>query len=279
MQADTFSWQTPDGLNIHALHWKQENPVAVVGFVHGMGEHAARYAHLAEAFAQKSMACMAYDRRGHGRSDGQRGHTPSYQAFIQEIKTLIEQLRRVYGNKPVYLYGHSMGGNLVLNYLLREEVKVQGIIASSPWIELSFKPSPIKVQGGKLVRSLLPKLSMKNELNPEFLSRDQAAVEAYVNDPLVHDKITPNTGVFMLEQARYLNEYSGDIDTPLLIFHGTDDQILSHDAARRFAERLNGPVTFKSWEGGYHELHHDINQEEVIRYILDWLSAQLKNAG
>lgn len=278
MKADTFSWQTPDGLNIHALHWKQDDPVAVVGFVHGMGEHIARYDHVAEAFAQEGIAAMGYDRRGHGRSEGQRGHTISYEAFIQEIKTLVEHIKRVYGEKPVYLYGHSMGGNLVLNYLLGEDVKVQGILASAPWIELSFKPSPIKIQGGKLVRSLLPKLSMKNDLDAQHLSRDPAAVQAYENDPQVHDKITPNTGVFMIERADFLNEYSGSIDLPLLIIHGTDDQIISHDAARRFAERLSGPVTFKSWEGGYHELHNDINQEEVIQYTRSWLLDQIKNA-
>lgn len=278
MTADTFSWRTPDGLNIHAAHWKHANPKAVVGFVHGMGEHIARYEHVATAYVQQGIACMGYDRRGHGRSEGQRGHTISYEAFIQEIKSLVEQMRRVYGDKPVFLYGHSMGGNLVLNYLLGEEHKVHGVIASAPWIELAFKPSPIKVQGGKLIRSLLPKLSMKNDLNSQYISRDQAEVDAYQSDPLVHDKITPNTGVFMLEKARYLNEYAGRINTPLLIFHGTADQIISHDAAQHFAERLDGPVTFKSWEGGYHELHNDINKEEVIQYTLQWLLAQLKNA-
>lgn len=278
MKADTFSWQTSDGLTIQALHWRHSDPVAVVGFVHGMGEHVARYAHVAAAFAEKGIAAMGYDRRGHGRSEGQRGHTTSYEAFLQEIKTLVEHMKRVYGDKPVFLYGHSMGGNLVLNYLLAGEVKVQGIIASAPWVELSFKPSSIKVQGGKLVRALLPNLSMKNDLNPKALSRNPLEVEAYQKDPLVHDKITPNTGVFMLEKADFLKQYSGTTSIPLLVIHGTDDQILSHDASLQFTERLEGPVVFKSWEGGYHELHNDLIKEEVIDFNLKWLLDQLKTA-
>lgn len=276
MNADTFSWQTPDGLNIHGLHWKQDNPKAVVGFVHGMGEHAARYEPIAEAYAKEGIACMGYDRQGHGQSDGPRGHIVSYEAIIQEIKTLVSHMRRVYGDKPVFLYGHSMGGNLVLYYLINEEVQVDGVIASSPWIELAFKPSAIKVQGGKLMRSLLPKLSMKNELDPKHISRDPAEVQAYMDDPLVHDKITPNTGVFMLEKAALLNEFSGEISKPLLIIHGTGDQIISFDASKRFAERVSGPVTFQSWEGGYHELHHDLCRAEVVQFTLDWLLDQSK---
>ena len=275
INADTFSWQTPDGLNIHGLHWKQEKPKAVIGFVHGLGEHVARYDHIASAYAKAGLACMGYDRQGHGQSDGPRGHIVSYAAVIQEVKTLITHIRRVYGDTPVFLYGHSMGGNLVLYYLVNEEVNVDGVIASSPWIELAFKPSVIKVQGGKLMRSLLPKFSMNNDLDPNHISREPAEVQAYVNDPLVHSKITPNTGVFMLEKADFLNTYSGEISKPLLMIHGTGDQIISSEATRRFSERVNGPVSLQTWEGGYHELHHDLCQDEVIEYTLDWLLSQL----
>lgn len=275
MEANAFSWLTDDGLKIHALHWPHEEPRAVIGFVHGMGEHAPRYHEIATAFQAAGFACLAYDRRGHGRSAGKRGHTPSYTAYLDEVGTLLDKMQTLYPDQARFLYGHSMGGNLVLSYLLSGAVQVAGIIASAPWIELSFKPSPLKVQGAKWIRALLPALSMKNELDPAHLSRDAQAVADYVNDPLVHDKITPNTGVFMLEKAAFLNEYSGKIHVPLLIIHGTDDQIIDFGAAKRFAERLDGPVTFKAWEGGYHELHHDTCKAEVINYTLQWLSAQL----
>jgi alpha-beta hydrolase superfamily lysophospholipase len=280
MTATTFSWRTSDGLNIQGHHWKVDAPIAAVGFVHGMGEHGARYAHVAAAFAEAGIASMAYDRRGHGQSDGERGHTISFEAFIEEIKSLVTQLKRIYPGIPVFLYGHSMGGNLVLNYLIDEKVEVDGVIASAPWIELAFKPSPFKIQMGKLVRSLAPAMKMKNDLNPKHISRDPEMVQAYISDPLVHDKITPNTGVFMLDRASTLQSYAGDIEVPLLIMHGTGDQIISYKAAHAFAERVTGPISFKTWEGGYHEIHNDTNREEVIEYAKEWLLEQiaLKNA-
>ncbi len=275
MKGSTFSWTTPDGLNIHGHHWPVEQAKAVVAFVHGMGEHGARYAPIAKAFAEAEMASMAYDRRGHGRSEGKRGHTISFVAFIEEIKNLISKAKEAYPGLPVFLYGHSMGGNLVLNYLKDEAIEVDGVIASAPWIDLAFKPSPIKLQMGKLVRSLLPGVSMKNDLDPAHISRDPAEVQAYINDPLVHDQITPNTGVFMLNKAEELQAYSGAIKVPLLIMHGTADKVISFDAAKAFSERVSGSVSFKSWEGGYHEIHHDPNKAEVIAFAKDWLLEQL----
>jgi len=275
MEANAFSWLTSDGLKIHALHWPHTAPRAVIGFVHGMGEHAARYQEIAVAFQTVGFACLAYDRRGHGRSEGKRGHTPSYAAYLDEVATFVDKMQTLYPDQPCFLYGHSMGGNLVLNTLLSSRIHVTGVIASAPWIELSFKPSPLKVQGAKWIRALLPALSMKNELDPQHLSRDTLAVADYVSDPLVHDKITPNTGVFMLEKAAFLNAYTGTVNVPLLIIHGTADHIIDFGAAKRFAERLDGPVTFKAWEGGYHELHHDICKAEVINYTTQWLLEQL----
>lgn len=275
MQASTFSWTTPDGLKIHGHHWSIDQPKAAVAFVHGMGEHGARYAPLAETFASAGMASMAYDRRGHGLSEGKRGHTISFDAFLEEIRYLIHHIKVTYPGIPIFLYGHSMGGNLVLNYLKDEAIEVDGAIASAPWIDLAFKPSPLKLQLGKLVRSLAPGVKMKNDLNPEHISRDPAMVEAYINDPLVHDQITPNTGVFMLNKAEELQAFAGEIKVPLLIMHGTADQIISYEAAKAFSERVSGPVSFKTWEGGYHEIHHDPNRAEVIEFAKDWLVGQV----
>ena len=272
MQSTTFNWTTSDGLKIHGHHWKVEDAKAAVGFVHGMGEHGARYAHVAAAFAEAGIASMAYDRRGHGQSEGKRGHTISYQAFIDEIKSLVKHLREAYGEIPVFLYGHSMGGNLVLHYLIHEVEGINGVVASAPWIELAFKPSPAKIHGGRIVRSILPALSMKNDLDPAGLSRDPAEVQAYIDDPLVHNRITPNTGVYMLAQADALNAYQGEVQLPLLIMHGTEDRIISFSAAKAFAHRVKGRIEFKAWEGSYHEAHNDLDKEEVIDYAKNWLA-------
>ena len=250
---------------------------AAIGIIHGLGEHIERYDELANYLNERNISVLGYDRRGHGQSEGKRGHTPSYQAFLDEIKGLVKQMKQRYPNVPSILYGHSMGGNLLLHFLIQNNNVVDAAIVSAPWIALSFQPSPIKVIGGKLIRKILPSLSIKNELDTKHLSRDMAEVKKYEEDPLVHDRITPNTGSFMLDAAEELNVFSGDWPTPSLLMHGTDDGVLSHDATKAFAERITGDVQFKSWEGGYHELHKDSNKEEVMDYVGKWLAKVLKN--
>jgi len=276
MEAKNWEYSTADGILIKGLHWQVAKPKAVIGIIHGLGEHAARYGYFAQQYNKAGFAVLAYDRRGHGASGGKRGHTISYAAYLQEIDKLVEQMALEYPGQAIILYGHSMGGNLLLNYLLETNKNIKAAVASAPWIDLAFKPSTLKVQLGRLVRSILPALSMKNDLDPRQISRDEAVVQQYIDDPLVHDRITPNTGVSMLEQASFLNTYEGEMNLPLLVMHGTGDQILSHDAAKAFADRLDLP--FKSWPGAFHELHQETNKDEIIDWSIDWIGKQLKNA-
>ena len=275
MQAEAFSWTTSDGLEIYAVNWPCPEPIAVVGLIHGLGEHVHRYEHLVDYFNRHQIATIGYDRRGHGRSEGKKGHTLSYDAFLDEIASLLVEAEERYPNVPVFLYGHSMGGNLLLNYVLKRHPNIKGAIASAPHIRLAFEPSAVMVGLGKLMRGIFPAFTQPNGLSVEQLSRDQAIVDAYIADPLVHDRLTAITGMSMLESGVYLDQYEGNFPVPLLLMHGGKDGITSAPASKEFGERVSGSIQVKIWEGLFHEIHNEPEQDQVFDLALGWIKEQL----
>ncbi|RME96672.1 MAG: alpha/beta hydrolase, partial [Bacteroidetes bacterium] len=269
------SWTTEDKLQIYAVDWSVEQARAAVGIIHGLGEHVHRYEHVAKYFNDRQIAVTGYDRRGHGRSDGQRGHTKSYGLLLDEIGQLLTETESRYPGLPLFLYGHSMGGNLLLNYLIKRNPNIQGAIVSAPHIQLSFKPSAVMVALGKLMRNLVPGFSQANGLAVDQLSRDPQVVAAYHADPLVHNKLSASLGMAMLESGEWLHTYRGTLKVPLLLMHGGADGITSPEATQAFAKRVRGEITCKIWDGLYHEIHNEPEQEQVLQFAYDWMLAHM----
>lgn len=264
-----------DKLSLLTRAWKVENPKAIIALIHGFGEHSGRYAHFADFFNKNGYSVYALDNRGHGKSEGKRGHTPKYETYLDDIEVFLDYVHAQNKNKEIYLYGHSMGGNLVLNYLLRRKPVVKGVIVTGPWIQLAFEPKPILVTMGKLMRSIVPTFTQSSGLQQEHISKDPKVVEAYKQDPLVHGNISAAASLGLLEAASFLNTYQGEMPVPLLIMHGEDDLITSQPASEAFAKRLKGKVTYKKWEGMYHEIHNEPQQLEVFNYTLGWMEASV----
>lgn len=264
-----------DGINLHYLAWDHVEPKAVIALVHGMGEHCARYAHVAEYFNQQGYAVLAYDQRGHGESGGPRGHALSLEVLLDDLALFLRQVEKEYPAKPIILYGHSMGGNVALNYTLRKKAAISSLVLSSPWIDLAFAPPGWKVSAAQWLKYLLPKLPMSNELDFRALSRDPEVVAAAQKDPLVHNRITPSMGHELMQAASWLNAFTGEMPVPTLIFHGTADRLTSHQASKAFAERVGGPITFVGFEGLYHETHNEPEQDQVLHQINTWLGEVL----
>ncbi|MGH1437598.1 MAG: lysophospholipase [Lewinella sp.] len=267
-----FSWQTADGIKIYGIDWPCEKPCAVVGVIHGLGEHIHRYEHLVEYFHQHNIAVVGYDRRGHGRSGGKKGHTVSYKAFLDEIGQLAVEAEERYPNVPLFLYGHSMGGNLLLNYIIRRHPNVKGAIVSAPHIRLAFQPSVVMLTMGRVMKRIFPGFTQPNGLDVEQISRDKGEVEKYINDPYVHNKLTAITGMSMLEAAEALDKYKGAFPVPLLLMHGGEDGLTSPQGSEDFVGRITGNVTFKKWEGLYHEIHNEPEREEVMAMMVNWIN-------
>jgi alpha-beta hydrolase superfamily lysophospholipase len=273
--ATTFSWTTQDNLQIYAVDWPVAQPKAVIAIIHGLGEHIHRYEHVAAFFNAHHLAVTGYDRRGHGRSEGKRGHTKSYEAFLDEISELHSETEARYPGLPIFLYGHSMGGNLLLSYVLQRHPNIQGAIVSAPHIQLAFQPSVVMVGLGKLMRNINPGFTQANGLAVDQLSRDPKVVQAYQADPLVHDRLTAITGMAMLESGDRLHQYEGSTQVPLLLMHGGEDGITSPAATQAFTQRIKGDISCKIWDGLYHEIHNEPEQEQVLDHAYAWIESHL----
>ncbi|KAB1154000.1 alpha/beta hydrolase [Tenacibaculum aiptasiae] len=256
-------------------YWQPETVKAVVILIHGMGEHSGRYQHVAKKLTDNNFGVIAFDHFGHGKTSGKRGHNPSFDAVLESVSKLIEQAKSVFGNKPMFLYGHSMGGNTVINYTLRNEHELVGTIATSPMLKLAFQPPAWKLSIGKLMQKIAPSITLPSELETSHISRIQEEVDKYINDPLVHDKISPNFSLSFFESADWAIENAASLKTPMFLLHGTDDKIIDYKGTEAFANNTDN-ATLKIYKGGYHELHNDLCAEEMLNDIVDWLNSKTK---
>lgn len=269
-------WETNDAVPIYARGWTgDEPPRAVVGLIHGIGEHIGRYAHVGQFLAQAGYACMGFDLRGHGRSGGKRGHTPQYQALLDDIALFLARLQARYPRKSVFLYGHSLGGNLVINFVLRRKPALIGVVTSAPALRLAFEPPPAKVALARLMNRILPAFSQPSGLETAALSRDEKVVQAYINDPLVHDRVSARMFVGFYQSGIWALQNAHALNLPLLIIHGSADRLTSVEASREFAQKAGEKCILKVWQGLYHELHNEPEQGEVLEFVLGWMEQQL----
>jgi len=270
--------QLPGNRTTYGCHWPVDNPCAVMVLVHGLGEHIGRYGHLACRYQEHRMAVVGFDLPGHGKTPGQRGHADSLDALMDSIDAAVEAAKQLYPGSPVFLHSQSMGGNLALHYGHRYHEKVEGIIASSPWIGLAFPDPALKVALGRLMRNIWPTLSLPTGLDPRKISRIPEVVKAYQDDPLVHGKISAALGITILDAAQAWQQYEGPYPVCALLMHGTHDGLTSHDQTRNLAQRMGSETTFQSWAGAFHELHHEPEQADVFQYGMAWITGKLEQA-
>ncbi len=277
MKLFELNWQNKDGLNFYVQGWEpNQNPKAVIALVHGFGEHTGRYAHVGEAFNRAGYTLVGFDLRGHGKSGGARGHTPSYDALMDDIDDFLKLIEERYPGLPRFLYGHSMGGNQVLNFCLRRKPDVVGVIATGPWLKLAFDPPPLQITLVKVMNNIAPGSTQKAPVDTAALSHDQKTVDAYNNDPLVHSKISPRLFISIYESGLWALDHAGEFSIPLLLMHGAADRVTSSAASAEFAKRAGKIVTWHPWEGFYHEIHNEPEKAEVLKTMISWLDAQLK---
>jgi alpha-beta hydrolase superfamily lysophospholipase len=169
-----------------------------------------------------------------------------------------------------------MGGLIVLDYMVTRKPTIAGVISSAAAVKLAFEPSAALVFLGKITRSIFPSFTQNNGLNANHISRDEAVVKAYIADPLVHDKISSQLGLSMLEEGRKLQKFNGKLCCPLLIMHGTGDKLTSEDGSAAFAHNAKGDILYRSFEGLYHEIHNEPEKEQVLKTIWDWMESILK---
>lgn len=278
MKVATYNWKTSDGIDVFAKSWLPESGdiKGIITITHGLGEHIERYQHFAEVLTSAHYAILGYDQRGHGKTEGNRGHIPNYDIFLDDLSIAINKTKELLPKAPHFIYGHSMGGGLVANYLIRRQPKFQAAILSAPYFQLTNPQPPIKLTVGRWTQDLFPKLTLPNGLDPNHLSRDKEEVKNYINDPLVHNKISAKMGISIVDAGEYALEHASEINVPTLLLHGSGDQITSPKASQAFAEQSGGKVKIKLLPGLYHEIHNEPEKEEVLNTIVEWLDSHTK---
>ena len=270
-------WKNREGLQLYVSEWSVKSPRAVIALVHGQSEHIGRYAHVAAWYNRQGVALIGYDQQGYGRSEGKPGHAKSLDVLLDDIGQLLEETRVRYPGIPLFLYGHSMGGHLVLNYTLRRNPGIEGLIVTAPWIRLAFPAPALKVLAARVLKKITPSLTLPTDLAAQFLSRDEAVVQAYQNDPLVHGQLSVAAGLELLEGAEWLDHFQGTFPMPVLLMHGGGDKITSPAASMEFSARAGDRVTYHEWPGFYHEIHNEKEREAVFGYTFQWMDNILKN--
>lgn len=272
MQILEWNWKSFDGLEMYGRRWMPDNQAkACIVLVHGLGEHCQRYDHVGAFLAGHDYALIGFDLRGHGQSGGQRGHAPSFEAFMKDIDSMFAQAGEFFPNTPQFIYGHSLGGILTLNYVLRRKPKLAGAIVTSPGLRTALENQKAKVALARLLGTLLPASGLPSGLDASKISRDPDVVERYRHDPLVHDKITFGMAKSVLEAIGWAFEHAHEFPIPLLLMHGSDDQIAFLSGSQDFAARIPQGCTLKIWQGLYHEPHNEPEKEAVLAYLLAWL--------
>jgi len=276
----TGSLTTPDGLSLFYRVWRQEGtgeePRATFAVVHGLGEHSGRYQNLTDYFVPRGYAVYAFDLRGHGQSEGRRGHVNRFGDYFTDVRAFLELVRSAAPHQPTFLLGHSLGGLIVLGYALHHPEGLKGVISSGAALRLTMTVPGWKLTLGRLASRLLPTLAQPNGLDPGLLSHDSSVVEAYQTDPLVHDRVTARWSTEFFAAQTVILENAPKLSLPCLILHGGDDQICAPHGSRLFFERAG--VADKhhiEYPGLYHEIFNELEKERVFADIEAWIQPRL----
>ena len=260
------------------LYWRTTTPPdarALVGVVHGYGEHSGRYGPLFEHLAANGIASAAFDYRGHGQADGRRGHCDTFAEYLDDLDRFAARLAADAGDRPWFLLGHSLGALIVARWLLEaERPGLRGVVFASPFLELAFKPSRLKIAAARLAGRVVPWMPVSNELTSDQLTRDEEMRRAVDRDPLYNRTTTPR----WFEEAKAAQEQvranARALLVPALVLVADDDPIASPAAAVRFYEELGAAdKALRRHPGARHELFNELPEvrRRAMDEVVDWI--------
>jgi alpha-beta hydrolase superfamily lysophospholipase len=269
-----------DGDNIAVQDWPftdngLEGDIArgTVLIVHGLGEHAQRYAALADEVNQWGYTVRSYDQYGHGDSAGQRGGLPRDSRLLDDLADVVDSTRRLMGpGEPLILLGHSLGAVVATQFVLHKARQVDGLMLSSPAFDLGL--STLQKLLLAVVPKIAPNLSLGNGLKRQYLCRDTEVIEAYNTDPLVHDRISPRLAQWLAVQGQACISLAPTLRVPTLLMFAGTDRLVSEAGSRAFADvATRSLMTVKYFEPMYHEILNDPERHRVLSAMRQWLDA------
>jgi alpha-beta hydrolase superfamily lysophospholipase len=271
------SLRTTDGLTLHHVIWQpQTEPKAVILLIHGIGEHSGRYEHVGQFFNRRGYAVVSYDHRGHGKSEGERTYFTSFDVPVEDMRMVFKAVQSAFHNKPIFIYGHSMGSLISTLYLLKYQDGVQGYVSSGSPLGLDTTAPPLLVFIGKIIARFFPKLRLiPGDL--KTLSRDPEVIKLFEAD-LLTDKGSTRAGMAaaFLHHALSTPTELRKITLPILIVHGDADKLTPLEGSKRINQYVGSTdKTFKIYPGLYHELHNEPEKEQVLGDIAAWMDARV----
>lgn len=265
------------GVRLYSQSWLPDGPPrAVVVIAHGAGEHSGRYAHVAARLVDEGYAIYALDHRGHGRSEGARAVIDRVDNAVEDLDQLIVLAASEHPGVPLFLLGHSMGGTISVRYATAHQDRLTGLILSAPLAALEAA-SPATRLVARLLSAVAPRLGLF-AVDPTLVSRDPDVVKAYETDPLVHHARLP---------ARTISELAGAVDSfpetvraivvPTLIMYGSGDHLVPPAGSMMLNDRIGAAdTTLKTYDGLYHEILNEPEQDAVMDDMCSWLRAHVK---
>ncbi len=272
MRFNELSWKTSDGIQMYGGYWQPPDPAGIICLIHGLGEHCRRYEPVAEFFAHHGWATFTFDQRGHGRSGGKRGVTPSYDRLLDDIQLLFENAQILFPERPCIVYGHSMGGNQAANFVLRRKPDIKALVLSAAFFRLPVPVSTLVLTMGNAMNRIYPAFTQSNGLDVKGISRDLKEVEKYLSDPLNHDRISVCWGLSAKDAGEWAIAHASKITIPTLVSHGSADRLTAFEGSQAFAQNNPNYITFQPWEGWYHELHHEPERQKYLSFVANWLN-------
>ena len=271
-------FKTADGLKLFAQWWvPTAGPSkAAVIIVHGLKDHSRRYSEVAEKLTQSNYSVYAFDLRGHGDSEGQRVWVDSYEDYLNDLQTFYDIVQKKEPNKPIFIFGHSMGGAIVTLFSLRHSRPIAGLILSGPAIQLDV--NFITKGSAKMMGTLFPTMAIL-KLKEEDFSRDPKVVENINNDPLVYHGAGPaNTAKQLFKMTEKIQDEMTKVDVPFIALHGQQDLLTMYEGSAELYQRASSKVkSLKLYQQSYHDLLHEPEKDKVFADILAWLEGRMSS--
>jgi alpha-beta hydrolase superfamily lysophospholipase len=265
-----------DGENLAVQDWPLDEGQPARGtvlIVHGLGEHAGRYDGLAHRLNEWGFAVRSYDQYGHGESDGPRGGLSHPNRLLDDLADLVETARVRNPGQPLVLLGHSLGGLVAAGFVARTLMAVDALVLSSP--ALATRLTPVQKVLLSVVPRIAPNLTVGNGLDPRYLSHDLRVVEAYVNDPRVHDRISGRLARFIADEGDLVRARAGSWKVPTLLMYAGDDRLVDPAGSQAFAAHASAQyVTSRCFDGMYHEIFNELDAQPVYDGLRQWLDAR-----
>lgn len=264
------------GDSLRTVWWTAREPRGAAVIVHGHGEHAARYEHVARALNQRGISVFSFDHRGHGLSAGDRGHAASFAVLLEDLDRAWSEAGTVLGRAPGFLIGHSMGGLVAVAWAVSRMPELKGLVLSAPWLATAVPVPWWKIAAGRIAARILPRIPMDTGTRVEALTTDPEVIAGYEADPLVHSTITPKLYVEVERGQEQVREATDQVKVHTLFFVPGADRLADASTTLTFAEALPREMTtIVELPGFHHEPFNETGRSEVIARLCAWLEARM----